>query len=280
MRRGDHSRALDARRRGRRPAHDPAPAAAHGLWANSRRLPSDAILSSLGLRRGGLVTAGRAGRPDLVAGAAIRLHVVGGPNAGQIIALGPGETTIGRSPLCQVALDDPQVSRRHASITVGRSDIRVHDLASTNGTTVHGLPVPVGGIALDAGLYLRVGDSTLAISTIRDPAAAVHPGADGTVIEDRAPRRHTDIDPGPVVIPEPPRRDRAGALPVLAAVLPALAGAGLAFATGQLLFLVFALASPLVLLADRWPAGGSAGVPATGARSVDRAAADRECAGP
>ncbi len=49
--------------------------------------------------------------------------------------------TIGRLPECAIALDDPNVSRRHAQIRRDGLDIVLVDLGSTNGTKVNGVLV-------------------------------------------------------------------------------------------------------------------------------------------
>lgn len=45
---------------------------------------------------------------------------------------------IGRLPECDVTLDDPAVSRRHARITSDDGEYRIEDLGSTNGVRVNG----------------------------------------------------------------------------------------------------------------------------------------------
>jgi len=52
-----------------------------------------------------------------------------------------GTLTIGRLPECDVTIDDPAVSRRHARITSDGVDYTVEDLNSTNGVRVNGHPV-------------------------------------------------------------------------------------------------------------------------------------------
>ncbi len=47
------------------------------------------------------------------------LRVVGGPAAGLAVPLTGGRLIIGRSPAAEVYLDDPDVSRGHAAVTVG-----------------------------------------------------------------------------------------------------------------------------------------------------------------
>ncbi|HSK92236.1 MAG TPA: DUF3662 and FHA domain-containing protein [Euzebyales bacterium] len=60
--------------------------------------------------------------------------------AGQHITL-PNEAVIGRMPGCDVQLDDPSVSRRHARISRASNGWLIEDLGSTNGITVNGASV-------------------------------------------------------------------------------------------------------------------------------------------
>lgn len=57
------------------------------------------------------------------------------------IALGLGEIRIGRAPTCEIALDDPCLSREHASLHVALARITLRDLGSRNGTWLNDLPV-------------------------------------------------------------------------------------------------------------------------------------------
>ena len=52
-------------------------------------------------------------------------------------------TMIGREPLNEIALDDSEVSRRHARITIVGGAFQIEDLGSTNGTFVNGQRVAV-----------------------------------------------------------------------------------------------------------------------------------------
>ena len=57
--------------------------------------------------------------------------------------LPPGEFVIGRSDECQLALDDPLVSRRHAILRVTPLAVIVVDLGSRNGVVVNGQKIKV-----------------------------------------------------------------------------------------------------------------------------------------
>lgn len=54
------------------------------------------------------------------------------------LELPPGEFLVGRSAECQLSLDDPLVSRKHAVFTVSEESVFVEDLDSRNGVLVDG----------------------------------------------------------------------------------------------------------------------------------------------
>ena len=60
--------------------------------------------------------------------------------AGQQIPL-PDQAVIGRMPGCDVQLDDPSVSRRHARVSRASNGWLIEDLGSTNGIMVNGASV-------------------------------------------------------------------------------------------------------------------------------------------
>jgi hypothetical protein len=62
---------------------------------------------------------------------------------GTRVDIGEEPVVVGRLPDCTVALNDPNVSRRHAEfVRVSSGDgVVVRDLQSTNGTRVNGVPV-------------------------------------------------------------------------------------------------------------------------------------------
>lgn len=194
------------------------------------------------------------GRPDSAPrGAGTTLDIVGGVDAGRFIQVRRGQCTLGRDPGCQLVLQDPDVSRVHATLTVTDSGAVLHDVGSTNGTSVDGVSVKAAGAVLGRGTVARIGDTFLGLADLGGAPASVRDGPPGYLLVNRCPRARVPHPPGPVPLPVAP--DRAARQPMqwFAALLPALAGVGLAVALGSVQFLAFALLSPLALLAT---AGG------------------------
>src|SRR5256886_17246374 len=61
----------------------------------------------------------------------------GGGRAGEHFVPQGDRTTIGRSPDCDIFLDDVTVSRKHAVVLQSGGELRIEDLGSLNGTFVN-----------------------------------------------------------------------------------------------------------------------------------------------
>ncbi len=71
------------------------------------------------------------------------IKVLSGVNAGQTHNLIKGETFIGRSPQCEIAISNKNVSKKHAKIILDQDRILFTDLNSTNGSFVNGVKVEI-----------------------------------------------------------------------------------------------------------------------------------------
>lgn len=69
--------------------------------------------------------------------------------------------TIGREPGCDLVLDDPRVSRRHARIEVEGKRLTLVDLESSHGTEIDGHPAERTEIR--RGSTIQIGDTTLEV---------------------------------------------------------------------------------------------------------------------
>ena len=79
-----------------------------------------------------------------------------------------GTYVIGRGESCRVRIDLPDVSERHAILTVRGDRAIIEDLHSSNGTLVNGEPIDQA-VVLDSGKVVQIGSSLLRVS---DDAAA------------------------------------------------------------------------------------------------------------
>lgn len=222
-------------------------------------LPEDLAVGSPPLLDGAVVTIGPArgaGRSPAtgptVGGVPLVLTVVGGPDCGRALPLSPGRHRVGRSPSCDLVVDDPGISRVHAEVVLDRDGLEVRDLGTTNGSRVDGRdaaggPVSGGAVRVRAGEEWRLGHSTLEVRPAKELPGRRQATGEGTLTV--SPRPVVGAPSPPVRIdfparPTPPRRRR---LPWVVLVAPVPLAAALTFFFGPRM-LIFALLSPLMML--------------------------------
>jgi ABC transport system ATP-binding/permease protein len=138
-----------------------------------------------------------------------RLRVVSGPNAGQTVDV-EQEIVIGREDT-DLAIDDDEMSKRHAVVRRHANRLQVEDLGSTNGTFVDGTRIAEPTL-LGGGAEIKVGTTVLVVE-------GVLPVSDSS--GDIAPRNVTRVSQAiPEGAPPPPAAPAAPAGPVA----PAAAG--------------------------------------------------------
>lgn len=108
--------------------------------------------------------------------------------------LASGVTIVGRGEGCQLVLDDPLISRRHACFVVDDREITVKDLRSTNGVLVNGVRVDDMQVVVP-GDHITLGHHDAELCWVpfsaapRDPPRrrpSARPAAD-TMIDQRLP---------------------------------------------------------------------------------------------
>ena len=223
------------------------------LFAGDQRLADASPLGEPPLLDGAVLTVDRAGLRE--PRGLLELHVLAGPDSGDVHHLAPGEHGIGRAVEARVRVDDPDVSRLHAVLRVATDEsggTTVHDLGSTNGTTVDGVPVTRDGRSLLPGQVLRVGDTRLSLVRPEQVPVSCRPDGAGHLEVNRPPRHLSRPAPVRVTVPpEPPARDRSR-FPLVAVLLPLVAGVVLVAVTRSPTYLVFVLLSPLMALGTFW----------------------------
>jgi S1-C subfamily serine protease len=97
------------------------------------------------------------------------LRIENGPDADRTIEVDEEEFDIGRDPSAEFLIDDPEISRRHASLSpLPDGSVEVNDLGSRNGVYVDGRRIDAP-VKLEGGEELRLGDTVLTAWRERPP---------------------------------------------------------------------------------------------------------------
>jgi pSer/pThr/pTyr-binding forkhead associated (FHA) protein len=126
----------------------------------------------------------------------VRLRFVSGPLAGREVEV-TSTLVLGRQA-ADLVIDDPQVSRRHASVRPAGDGLEVEDHGSRNGTWVNGARAG-GPTRLAPGDRVRIGETTFEVEGPAAPAAPTDPAPEP------APAPAVAFDPPPQ---RAPRRRR------------------------------------------------------------------------
>jgi DNA-binding NtrC family response regulator len=94
------------------------------------------------------------------------LHVL--DQSAASVALGARPVVVGAHASCDLVLADPQVSRRHAELSITPEGIRLRDLGSTNGTWYQGTRVTE--VVIPAGATLRFGGTSVRVAAADAPS--------------------------------------------------------------------------------------------------------------
>jgi S-DNA-T family DNA segregation ATPase FtsK/SpoIIIE len=233
--------------------------------ARRRRIDvgGDALLDAAGIRPGDelYTVAAPPWRPDHCGWV---VDVVAGVDAGRTIPIaadrGAVAVTVGRGAEAMVRLASPGVSLHHCTIVVAADSITVTDGGSRNGTVVAGRRVGPAAVAVEPGALIRCGPAAIRVrpappaDTPAKVAELLHVSASGAVPFYRPP---VDLPPGPpapIELPAGPRRPRSGRPSLLAVALPLAMAVVMVRLTGNLVYGLFALMGPLMMLvstADR-----------------------------
>lgn len=101
-----------------------------------------------------------------------QLRIANGTYEGYIYSVPNSGLILGRDLSCQIALDDPTLSRTHCRFFAQEGDIWICDLSSANGTFVNDEPVGERSRVLYVGDTISVGDTFISV------IPAHHPGLD------------------------------------------------------------------------------------------------------
>jgi hypothetical protein len=149
-----------------------------------------------------------------------------GPTIGKIFSLDAQEVTIGRDAANIIAINDAEISRRHARMELRGSAYVIQDLGSTNGTFINGTRIsgmqvlnPGDTVAFGEGIvlvYEAVVDNNATILSAKAPPATIQsPAPMPTPIPTPMPA------PTPVRMSTPNPTPRPAPAPVYSGQVPA-----------------------------------------------------------
>lgn len=140
----------------------------------------------------------------------LELHVIGGPDAGGVHLLTPPEPglpalrlTVGRGAEADIRIEDPDLSRRHAVLSVSTDWVRLADCGSTNGTVLGGGRIGEEPVLLPPQTPVRLGETTLLLRH-GEQALETDPDRLGRVLVRVVPRTSPVVPTPRFELPQPP----------------------------------------------------------------------------
>lgn len=105
-----------------------------------------------------------------------QLVVRKGPRPGQVFLLELDVLTIGRDPISDIVIEDPEISRHHAKLTQTPDGYELQDMGSTNGSFVDGQRLSGAPVPLKPGQVIMFGSNVTLVfnaAPASDPLATV-----------------------------------------------------------------------------------------------------------
>src|SRR4051794_26136501 len=94
----------------------------------------------------------------------MRIEFTDGPQKGESLDINKDRVTIGRDSSSDVVLDDEEVSRNHAELTVSDGQVEVRDFGSQNGIKVGRSKVTDSQLVSPSD-KVRIGNSTFTVES-------------------------------------------------------------------------------------------------------------------
>lgn len=173
-----------------------------------------------------------------------------GPQAGERIEISRA-VTLGRDDTADVAIRDALISRRHISVAPGaETSVVITDVGSSNGTMVNGVLIS-GPMTVGNGDVVTIGATEIVVQSAASLQRASTRRNEGTVQFSRPPRVAPEPINREIRFPTPPEEVEARKIPLVATLAPLVLSGVMAYFVGPVM-LVFALVSPIMMLANRW----------------------------
>jgi len=245
---------------------------ATGVVLDGRFCHPDLSLDEIGLHEGARVRLA-AGIPvaQAPAATALELHVVAGLDCGQRIPLAPDGTVVGRDDDGELAVSDVGVSRRHLRVEPSPGGLRatLTDLGSVNGSWVEGRRIKEP-TEVSPGTVFEAGDIAFTLVPSSEDRLEIDPqrqaGAGGLVAFNRPPRSRVSGPDEALSPPEQVREQTAQRFSMVSAFAPLILGGAMVVLTHQILFALFCVLSPVMVIGSWWESRRQTGRATRGAR--------------
>lgn len=232
---------------------DPSRTSGDGLDADSvylddKLLDLSAPLSASGLHDGAVLTLGAPGHAPHRTSQLVTVRAVAGPHAGRVWCLGAGEHRLGSAPLCSVRLDDaPDLAARlHVMFD---ATARLDDVSGT--ATLDREPLTDVGVEWAESAQLSVGPTLLEAHPVVAPDAVIEPSPEGQHLDyNRPPRLLPPERRKEFRLPPEPKPPLPTILPWITAALPLVFGVTMVLILDNVLFLMFAFMSPVMVVGN------------------------------
>jgi pSer/pThr/pTyr-binding forkhead associated (FHA) protein len=145
-----------------------------------------------------------------------------GPTVGKIFPLDAPEISIGRDAVNTIAINDSEVSRRHARMELRGSAYVIQDLGSTNGTFINGTRIS-GMQVLNQGDTVSFGEGIVLVyePVVDRDATILSSKAAPVTVQKPAPAPIPPPAPVPTPAPAPVRMSAPSPAPVYSGQVPA-----------------------------------------------------------
>jgi DNA segregation ATPase FtsK/SpoIIIE, S-DNA-T family len=229
------------------------------LWLNGQAIDPRAPAAAV-LRDGAVVAIDpRAAAATSLAepSGLVEVRVAGGPAAGTVHRLGFGTLTIGASPDCAVRVTGMGLPAYAARLVIGPGGPDGQAIVEPLRDQVAGAPVLLDGEPLTGprpwlpGQPLQIGTNVLTLARPEQPDAHLSAMNDGGLAYNRPPRLLPTGRPRKIPIPAEPKRGEKARLQLLSALLPLIIGAVMVVLLHNILFALFMLMSP-VMVVGQW----------------------------
>jgi len=231
----------------------PDGAQARGIVLDGRFCHVDLALSEIGLYEGARIEPADAPPADREPSTTLlELRVIAGFDAGRRLGLTPAGIVVGRDADCDLSLGDDGVSRRHLKVVASPGGLRatVSDLESVNGTWVEGRRIR-DPAEVAPGMVFEAGDVAFSIAP-RVAGLPVDPvrqaNLAGTIAFNRPPRSRSGSSDAALTAPEEPGDVSRPRFSFASAVGPLILGAVMVVLLKNILFALFMLLSPIMVV--------------------------------